>query len=208
VRDDRFVPSLPVPDATSERAEFDAMTRELVDYRLAQYRARRRAVQDCPVVDGVIELPDEGRDALPDGPTLVVLEDGTRWELEFSEHRVDAAWPEGAGDEDRLGDLLRGWFGAGVAQPDGSFTARFERAGDTWYARPLSPPPLTDRESGYASALMKAMADGVDEYARALRRHARALAALQGEDEVEAYLDAHGLELDEDALSERGGARG
>lgn len=141
----RFVPRITVPKG--DEATLAAMTRELVDYKLAQYRARRAAeVQgssfECKVIsnqrDPIMKLPS--RDQRPDVPsseTVVrVSPDGRVWQFRFMKEFCNVARPSGE-EKNRLPDLLRSWFGPAAGRPGTAFFVRFSRTPDGFWAEPV-----------------------------------------------------------------------
>ncbi len=135
-------------------AALSKLVRELVDYRLAQYRARRRGDQAtsqgfvCRVLsnqrDPILKLPArDGAGSVPEGETDVRLPDGAVWQFRFAKEYCNVARPAGTA-RNQLPDLLRGWFGprAGrpgtrfevrfVASPDGLWASRCRRRSSSW----------------------------------------------------------------------------
>jgi len=141
---DRFVPELPIP--AGARATFVVMTRELVDYRLAQYRSRNRGGEpgrsfDCKVTwnqrDPILKLPSRGDCAdVPSGETDVRLPDGRVWTFGFAKEFVNVARPVGT-PRNQLPDLLRGWYGPNAGHPGTDFHVRFESTPDGWWLSKL-----------------------------------------------------------------------
>lgn len=140
---DRLVLRIPCPpDAESA---FSAMVRELVDYRLAMYRARQNEVVSgvsfsAKVLrnarDPILKLPTQkGRDALPRGETTVRLSDGTVWLFRFMKEYCNVAHPVGS-HRNELPDLLRRWFGVSAGQPGTSFRVRFSRSPEGLWIEP------------------------------------------------------------------------
>jgi superfamily II DNA or RNA helicase/diadenosine tetraphosphate (Ap4A) HIT family hydrolase/SOS-response transcriptional repressor LexA len=118
------------------------LTRELVDYRLAQYRDRRRREQTtassfvCKVTwnqrDPIVKLPSRERAQLPEGETDVRLPDGAVWQFRFAKEFCNVARPAGT-SRNQLPDLLRGWFGPRAGLPGTAFQIRFHAApGGLW----------------------------------------------------------------------------
>lgn len=82
--------------------------------------------------------------------------------------------------------MLYGWFGEDAGEPGTRHRVRFERAGDTWFARPVGSPIATDREEAIARML------GGEAYATACLQHARALIARnQMREEVSDWASAY-----------------
>ena len=99
---------------------------ELVDYRLTQYRDRKR--QDQPTSEGfvckvtwnqrdpIVKLPPRDRAQVPEGEADVRLPDGAIWQFRFAKEFCNVARPAGT-SRNQLPDLLRGWFGPRAGQP-------------------------------------------------------------------------------------------
>ncbi|RMG17221.1 MAG: DEAD/DEAH box helicase, partial [Planctomycetota bacterium] len=142
---DRFVARFPQLDPP-EAAAFVELTAELVDYRLAQYRRRRRnheigGVFECRLLwnkrDPILKLPSrKRRPDLPEGETDVRLPDGTLWRFRFASKFCNVARPVGT-QRNRLPDLLRGWFGPSAGRPGTQFEVRFSPSPDGWWVEPL-----------------------------------------------------------------------
>lgn len=123
-------------------APLHRLTRELVDYRLAQYRDRRRRDQPtdagfvCKILsnqrDPIVKLPRRDRAQIPEGETDVRLPDGAVWQFRFAKEFCNVARPAGT-SRNQLPDLLRGWFGPRAGQPGTAFQIRFHVApGGLW----------------------------------------------------------------------------
>lgn len=123
-------------------APLQRLTRELVDYRLAQYRDRRRRERPteasfvCKVTwnkrDPIVKLPARDRVTVPEGETDVRLPDGAVWQFRFAREFCNVARPAGT-PRNQLPDLLRGWFGPRAGQPGTAFQIRFRAApGGLW----------------------------------------------------------------------------
>ena len=113
------------------------MVWELIDYRLAEYRRNKErgaaeSVSEfvCKITwnrrDPIIKLPDRARGALPDGEVEVRLPDHKTWVFRFSKEYCNVAWPAGAEPRNRLGELLRRWFGPSAGRPGTQFFVRFQ----------------------------------------------------------------------------------
>jgi cold shock CspA family protein/SOS-response transcriptional repressor LexA len=122
------------------------MTRELVDYRLAQYLARKRQSEPsvegfvCKVIsnqrDPIVKLPPQTGSAIPQGETDVRLPDGAIWQFRFAKEYCNVARPAGT-TRNRLPDLLRGWFGPHTGQPGTAFQIRFHAAPEGLWVEPV-----------------------------------------------------------------------
>ena len=143
VENDRFVPRIPV--SKGDETALAEMTRELVDYRLAQYRARARqqepgAAFECKVIpnksDPILMLPSrDRRPDLPLGETPIRLPDGRMWLFRFVKIAVNFARPAGE-QRNKLPDLLRGWFGPAAGRRGTAFQVRFVPSPDGWWVEP------------------------------------------------------------------------
>ncbi len=144
VEDDRLLPLIPIAEATGE--VLARMTRELVDYRLAQYRARHAlpsdaASFDCKVTwnkrDPILKLPSlEERPDVPRGELDVRVRDGRVWRFRFAKEFCNRAHPVGD-PRNRLPDLMREWFGPNAGHPGTDFRVRFSRSPDGWWIERL-----------------------------------------------------------------------
>jgi phage repressor protein C with HTH and peptisase S24 domain len=137
-------PCLPIPPGDDET--FVEMTRELVDYRLAQYRRRFELEAEggafvAKVIsnqrDPILMLPPrESRPDLPRGDTDVRTPDGAFWRFRFVQVACNVAHPVGS-TRNELPDLLRRWFGPGAGRPGTAYRVRFFRSPDGWCVEPL-----------------------------------------------------------------------
>ncbi|MCA9064302.1 MAG: DEAD/DEAH box helicase family protein, partial [Planctomycetaceae bacterium] len=130
---------------------FEAMTSEIVDWRLAQYVRRWKPTADpaeaisfeakVSHANGrpILFIPDKavcpGR---PVGPTPVTIPDGSEWEFKFVKVACNVAAPKG-GKDNRLPELLRSWFGPNAGLPGTGFVVRFEQSNGSWAALPVLP---------------------------------------------------------------------
>ncbi|MFY0563686.1 DEAD/DEAH box helicase family protein [Archangium lansingense] len=166
----QFVPRLPIAEET--RDAFLELTRELVDYRLAQYRARQRmetrgAAFEAKILrntrDPIIKLPSRKQRAdLPEGETDVRLPDGSPWRFRMAKEFCNVARPVGT-DRNALPDLLRRWFGPTVGQPGTAFHVRFTPGPDGWSVAPVEAEviPLPARGTLVAFPSLRAAAGAV-----------------------------------------------
>lgn len=130
------------------QATFEALTAEIVDWRLAQYA--RKWKQSASSSDGasfeakvshssgkpILFIPDKTKcPDRPHGPTLVRLPDGSDWEFKFVKVACNVAASQGQ-KPNQLGTLLQQRFGSNAGLPGTGFTVRFERRSDTWFAVP------------------------------------------------------------------------
>ena len=140
----RLVPELPIPQQYSDA--FVEMTRELVDYRFAQYRRRLQGdatgeAFDCKLVwsqrDPFLKLPPRRAHAIiPDGETEVTLPNGEVWKFRLMKEFCKVARPVGT-DRNKLPDLLRRWYGPTAGRPGTAFQVRFFRALHGWQIEPI-----------------------------------------------------------------------
>jgi len=146
VKGDLFVLDLAIkPELASTLTQ---MTRELVDYRLAQYLARKRQAGSslegfvCKVLwnkrDPIMKLPPRTAMVLPEGETDVRLSDGGMWQFRFAKEFCNVARPAGT-PRNQLPDLLRGWFGPRAGHPGTSFQVRFHASPDGLWVEPVQP---------------------------------------------------------------------
>jgi superfamily II DNA or RNA helicase/diadenosine tetraphosphate (Ap4A) HIT family hydrolase/HKD family nuclease/SOS-response transcriptional repressor LexA len=141
---DRFLTAFPCPE--NLRADFESMTAELVDYRLAHYAKNRlqptadriiakvshsngKPILRLPTVD---ELP--GR---PKNPTSVTLPDGSEWIFRFVTIACNVAHPLGD-EKNQLPGLLRGWFGENAGAPGTNYQVAFTRSESGWSVEPVA----------------------------------------------------------------------
>jgi hypothetical protein len=149
--DGRFASRFTVP--ADQRPAFQALARELVEWRLAEYLAR--APDDASADDRIVcrvshaggrpilFLPDRGtRPSMPRG-TVPVLIDGVPYEADFVNVAVNVVRRAGS-DRNELPALLRGWFGADAGRPGTGFSVAFERREDAWHLSPIRPAAADD----------------------------------------------------------------
>jgi superfamily II DNA or RNA helicase/diadenosine tetraphosphate (Ap4A) HIT family hydrolase len=136
---DRFRLGLELP--AQDEASLAELVRELVDLRLAQYRARQRAAPSAEgfiakVVwnqrDPIIRLPG----GVARGETDARLPDGAVWQFRFMAQFCNVARPAGT-QRNQLPDLLRRWFGPNAGHPGTDFNVRFRATPDGLWVEPL-----------------------------------------------------------------------
>ncbi len=142
--DGRFRLDLDIAPALAEALH--RLTRELVDYRLAQYRDRRRQDRPtdagfvCKVIsnqrDPILKLPPRNRASLPEGEVDVRLPDGAIWQFRFVKEYCNVARPAGT-SRNQLPDLLRRWFGPRAGQPGTAFQIRFHASPSGLWVEPV-----------------------------------------------------------------------
>jgi superfamily II DNA or RNA helicase/diadenosine tetraphosphate (Ap4A) HIT family hydrolase len=140
---DRFVPAFAVPDDACEA--FARLTRELVDYRLAQYRRRKQSGDVraesfvCRVLsnqrDPILKLPTTLRETLPLGEVDARV-DGALWQFRLMKQFCNVARPAGT-ERNALPDLLRRWFGPSAGQPGTAFDVHFRGTPDGYWVEPV-----------------------------------------------------------------------
>ncbi|ABS28171.1 type III restriction protein res subunit [Anaeromyxobacter sp. Fw109-5] len=143
VESERFVSRLPIPAGLDDT--FAEMTREIVDYRLAQYRRRGEAEAagdafECKVLwnkrDPILKLPSRtARPDVPSGELEVRVQDGRPWRFRLMREFCNVARPVGS-DRNELPDLMRRWFGPSAGRPGTAFRVRFYRSPDGWWVEP------------------------------------------------------------------------
>lgn len=132
--------------------DFEALTQELVDWRLTDYGRRRQT--DTLATDQAIQQSftgtvshANGRPILflptlkqqpdrPVGPTVVQLPNGQRWVFKLVQVACNVASPEGS-TRNQLGELLRGWFGPDAGLPGTAFQVHFVHRDGQWSAQPV-----------------------------------------------------------------------
>ncbi|NTX35050.1 DEAD/DEAH box helicase family protein [Myxococcus sp. CA033] len=146
IEGDRLVPRFTVSEDT--RAAFEEMTRELVEYRLAQYRRRRLVQSQAPgtafeaqvITNGrhpILKLPErQQRPDLPSGLTDVRVPDGAVWRFNFVKIAVNVARPSGT-EENQLPKLLTQWFGDAAGKRGTAFRVRFTPRTEGWSVEPI-----------------------------------------------------------------------
>ncbi|MBN1208210.1 MAG: DEAD/DEAH box helicase family protein [Myxococcaceae bacterium] len=144
IEGERFVPRLSIPE--DARAAFQSLTYELLDYRLAQYRARASAgVQgtafEAAVTwnkrDPILKLPSRvKRQDVPSGELDVRISDGSLWRFRMMKEFCNVASPVGT-DRNQLPDLMRRWFGPQAGHPGTAFRVRFVPGPDGWWVEPV-----------------------------------------------------------------------
>jgi hypothetical protein len=143
-KENRLVPELPMPQEFSDT--FVEMTRELVDYRLAQYRRRLQGdatgeAFHCKLLwnqrDPILKLPSRRTHTIvPEGETDVTLPNGEVWTFRLMKEFCNVARPAGT-DRNKLPDLMRRWFGLSAGRPGTAFQVRFFRSPDGWQIEPV-----------------------------------------------------------------------
>jgi superfamily II DNA or RNA helicase/SOS-response transcriptional repressor LexA len=151
----RFVTAFNCPEGA--RADFELLTSELIEYRLAQYTRTRlerperesaasffakvthsggRPILMLPTVE---QIP--GR---PFGPVEVKLPDSSIWVFRLVRVACNVAGPKGS-DANQLGELMRNWFGPDAGMPGTGFQVVFRRSVEGWSITPAAEPSLGKR---------------------------------------------------------------
>jgi superfamily II DNA or RNA helicase/diadenosine tetraphosphate (Ap4A) HIT family hydrolase/HKD family nuclease len=143
---DTFAPRFQVPPAS--RPALARMVAEMVDWRLAEYRARSRPSMHAGSTafeakvthnqsNPILILPDRAMvPGLPDGETPVTLPDGRVWSFRFVKIACNVATAPGEA-ANRLPELLRGWFGPLAGQSGTAFHVRFLPSAAGWRVEPV-----------------------------------------------------------------------
>ncbi len=167
VEDDRVVSGVPRPTNAAEEQALLAMTVELVDYRLAQYRMRLREKTQVDAAgevssfrlkvltnkrDPILHFGNrKDRDTLPAGETDVRLPDGSPWQFRFMKIACNVARPVGV-QRNQLGDLLRRWFGPDAGKAGTDFHVDFRRSPDGWWVEPVGAKVIALPARGHVAA--------------------------------------------------------
>jgi superfamily II DNA or RNA helicase/diadenosine tetraphosphate (Ap4A) HIT family hydrolase/SOS-response transcriptional repressor LexA len=155
---DRFLAAFPCPE--SLRPDFEAMTAELVDYRLAHYAKNRLQAAAAPGAGRfvakvshsggkpILRLPTvEELPGRPIGPTTATLPDGSQWVFKFVKIACNVASPLGS-SENQILPLLRGWFGENAGAPGTNYQVAFTKTESGWSVEPVAvASPLRDVEA-------------------------------------------------------------
>nr|WP_144058947.1 DEAD/DEAH box helicase family protein [Rhodopirellula sp. SWK7] len=141
------------------RPVVEALTEELVDWRLAAYtRSRRPKLPqhgdirfEAKVSHSggrpILFLPEQSKvPERPIGPTQVRLPDGETWEFKMVKIACNVATREGE-KKNQLGDLLKRWFGPNAGLPGTDFRVEFRKQNDQWSVKPCDVEGLVDVES-------------------------------------------------------------
>ena len=145
---DRFLTAFPCPE--NLRPNFESMTAELVDYRLAHY-AKTRIEKAAELTAGrfvakvshsggkpILRLPTvEELPGRPIGPTTVTLPDGSQWVFKFVKIACNVASPLGS-EENQIPPLLRGWFGENAGAPGTNYQVAFTQSETGWSVEPVA----------------------------------------------------------------------
>lgn len=151
--DGKFVPAFSCPQES--QPDFESLTGELVDYRLAQYTRTRleKSEADAPASFLAKVTHSGGRpilmlptvEELPGrlfGPVEVKLPNGSVWVFRFVRIACNVAAPQGT-DSNRIGELLRDWFGQDAGLPGTGFTVKFQHSAEGWSVTPIAAPSIS-----------------------------------------------------------------
>jgi superfamily II DNA or RNA helicase/diadenosine tetraphosphate (Ap4A) HIT family hydrolase/SOS-response transcriptional repressor LexA len=144
----RFLAAFPCPE--NRRPDFESMTAELVDYRLAHY-AKTRIQAAAELSAGrflakvshsggkpILRLPTvEELPGRPIGPTTATLPDGSQWVFKFVKIACNVASPVGS-DDNQILNLLRGWFGENAGAPGTNYQVAFTQSDSGWIVEPVA----------------------------------------------------------------------
>jgi hypothetical protein len=137
-----FSTSFSLPDGARE--DFQGLTRELADWRLAEYLQRSASQQPdaivCKVIQSsgkpIIKLPDDdSRERLPQGWTSIIINEES-YEANFVKIAVNVIRQPNS-DGNALPAILRAWFGPNAGQPGTRFSVEFRRDDTSWRMRPV-----------------------------------------------------------------------
>jgi len=126
------------------RDTFQSLTREIVDWRLADYLLRQSGDEsgaiECHVIQAsgrpIIKLPDgEARNCLPEGWATVRV-DNRDFEANFVKIAVNVVREPGS-ESNVLPGLMRTWFGRDAGQPGTRHFISFEKAEGDWVMKPI-----------------------------------------------------------------------
>ncbi len=129
-------------------SSLESMTEELVDWRLAAYAKSRRLVKSKSgdlAFDGkvshangrsILFLPDMSElPERPTGPIVAKLPSGEVWEFKLVKIACNVARPVGE-TKNKLGDLLKSWFGPNAGLPGTNFHVQFTNQDGQWQVSP------------------------------------------------------------------------
>lgn len=135
--------------AGERRIALQALTRELADWRLAEYLDRNKPGGDdggieCKVIHSsgkpIIMLASGAeRDKLPHGWTSLQVNDN-QLEANFVKIALNVVRRPGD-DANMLPGLLRAWFGPDAGQPGTRFSVRFRKIDNDWIMEPVGLAP-------------------------------------------------------------------
>lgn len=127
------------------RADFESLTSELVEYRLAQRPERESTTSFTAKVTHsggrpILMLPSvEQMSGRPFGPIEVKLPDGSIWVFRLVRIACNVAGPKGK-DGNKLGALMHEWFGPDAGMPGTGFRVEFKHSTEGWSVAPVEAP--------------------------------------------------------------------
>jgi superfamily II DNA or RNA helicase/diadenosine tetraphosphate (Ap4A) HIT family hydrolase len=122
---------------------FQEFTREMVEWRVAEYLTRPTHEETkftckafhsnrCPI----LKLPPrETVSGLPFGPTKIIIED-EEYEADFVQIAINVIRKYGS-NENKISNILRGWFGPDAGLPGTNFQVLVESFGDGYRMSPV-----------------------------------------------------------------------
>jgi superfamily II DNA or RNA helicase/SOS-response transcriptional repressor LexA len=150
-----FVATINCPEA--DRADFESLTSELIDYRIAQYNSSRLLKTDHQAPKSflakvthsggrpILMLPTvEEVPGRPVGPLEATLPDGSVWVFRCVRIACNVAGPK-ATDGNKLGELMRRWFGPDAGMPGTGFKVIFKHSPEGWSVAPAEEPAISTK---------------------------------------------------------------
>jgi superfamily II DNA or RNA helicase len=150
VEGDVFRSTLSVP--AEQRATFQALVRELCDWRLAEYLARPSVASAddessdgslrilCKVMQSngrpILKLPNRASEPRIPTDWVEFEANGESYRAKFAKLYVNVIRRADGSDENVLADIVRKWFGPSAGQPGTTFHVAFEHADTGWQLRP------------------------------------------------------------------------
>lgn len=140
--DTMFSTSITTPQ--SGRAALQELTREITEWRLAEYFDRSAPIADGQYVIKVnqasgspilMPLDREANPGLPEGWTVFIA-NGQRYRGNFVKVALNTAKKEG-GDRNELPSILRQWFGPDAGAPGTRHQVQLAREEDLWTLKPI-----------------------------------------------------------------------
>lgn len=127
----------------TERARFQELARELLEWRLAEYLTRPKRTESRQMVLNVkhsggrpiIFLPDrKANPDVPEGTTPLIIE-GQTYEADFVKVALNVV-RRGVVGSNELPELMRAWFGSDAGLPGTRHAVILERRDDGWHLKP------------------------------------------------------------------------
>ncbi len=139
-----FATRFSIPDDQTE--DFQALVRELIDWRLAEYLDREQTTSSpnrfvCRVIQSagrpILKLPDRDKTAgIPSGWVDVLVNDQVR-PVKFAKEFINVIRADRASEDNVLPEIMRDWFGATAGQRGTRYQVTFETAGDRLEMKPI-----------------------------------------------------------------------